>query len=276
MTTARMIYGTAWKKDRTAQLVVAAVLQGFRAIDTACQLKHYREDLVGQALQTLYKEHGLQREDIFLQTKFTCIAGQDPTKFVPYSPQDPVPKQVRASFHQSLKNLRTTYLDSYILHSPLPTMRATLEAWATLMALQDAGHVGCIGISNVYNVAVLQALEDAGRRTQVVQNRWHEGIGFDREVVRYCQERGIQYQSFWTLTGSPSLLAHPYLQEIAELVGCTPAQVLFKIAQSNGITPLTGTTNEQHMREDLEVEKLDFSSDEVKERIAAVEEALFS
>ena len=72
------------------------------------------------------------------------------------------------------------------------------------------------------------------------------------------------------------MLAHPYLQEIAELVGCTPAQVLFKIAQSNGITPLTGTTNEQHMREDLAVEKLDFSSDEVKERIAAVEEALFS
>ena len=38
-----IIYGTAWKKERTAELVVAAVLAGFRGIDTACQPKHYQE-----------------------------------------------------------------------------------------------------------------------------------------------------------------------------------------------------------------------------------------
>ncbi|TRM58933.1 NADP-dependent oxidoreductase domain-containing protein [Schizophyllum amplum] len=276
MTATRVIYGTAWKNSRTAPLVVAAVLQGFRAIDTACQLKHYREDLVGQALSTLQSEHGIRREDIFLQTKLTSIAGQDTSKPLPYSPTDPVPKQVRASFKTSLKNLRTTYLDSYLLHSPLPTLRETLEAWTTLMALQDGGHVRCIGISNVYSVDILRTLEEGGRRPQIVQNRWHEGNGFDRAVVKYCVEHEIEYQSFWTLTGSPSLLAHTYLREIAELADCTPEQALFKIVQSNGISPLSGTTSEDHMRQDLAVTGLNFTSEAVMKRVAAVEEALFS
>jgi hypothetical protein len=38
----RLIYGTAWKKEATTQLVINAVLNGFRGIDTACQPKHYR------------------------------------------------------------------------------------------------------------------------------------------------------------------------------------------------------------------------------------------
>ncbi|CAF4276806.1 unnamed protein product [Rotaria sp. Silwood2] len=38
----RLIYGTAWKKEATKDLVIQAVLNGFRGIDTACQPKHYR------------------------------------------------------------------------------------------------------------------------------------------------------------------------------------------------------------------------------------------
>ena len=38
----RLIYGTAWKKEATTELVIRAVLNGFRGIDTACQPKHYR------------------------------------------------------------------------------------------------------------------------------------------------------------------------------------------------------------------------------------------
>ncbi|KAJ3552405.1 hypothetical protein NP233_g12891 [Leucocoprinus birnbaumii] len=66
----KVIYGTAWKKEQTTALVVAAVLKGFRAIDTACQPKHYREDLVGEALTILQDKHGIKREDLWLQTKY--------------------------------------------------------------------------------------------------------------------------------------------------------------------------------------------------------------
>jgi diketogulonate reductase-like aldo/keto reductase len=63
-------------------------------------------------------------------------------------------------------------------------------------------------------------------------------------------------RSFWTLTGSPSLLAHPATAAIAKANKCTPAQAVYRFAQSLGITPLSGTTDEAHMREDVAVEKL--------------------
>ena len=63
------MYGTAWKKEATTQLVQLAVASGFTAIDTANQLIHYQEALVGDALLELAKQ-GVKRESLFLQTKF--------------------------------------------------------------------------------------------------------------------------------------------------------------------------------------------------------------
>ena len=57
----RLIYGTAWKKDRTTNLVVKAIQAGFRGIDTACQPKHYNEKQVGGAIKIL-KEMGSASE----------------------------------------------------------------------------------------------------------------------------------------------------------------------------------------------------------------------
>ena len=78
-----LLYGTAWKEDRTAELTIAAVTAGFRGIDTANQKKHYREDFVGDALVEL-KKQGIAREDLFLQSKYTYKEGQDHR--LPYDP----------------------------------------------------------------------------------------------------------------------------------------------------------------------------------------------
>ncbi|KAI0779521.1 Aldo/keto reductase [Fomes fomentarius] len=247
MATTKIIYGTAWKKERTTALVVTAVLNGFRAIDTGS------EDLVGEALQILYDKHGLAREDLYIQTKYTPIGGQDTSQPLPYDPRADIPTQVQASVQTSLKNLRTPYLDSVLLHSPLRTLPDTLSAWRALVTLRDSGVVRKIGVSNTYDVRTLEALErDGGRR-----NQW------DNDVWAYCVKHGIQYQSFWTLSGSPSLLRHPAIQAISKAKGCTPAQALFRIAQLNGITPLCGTTNEQHMDDAVAVEKLDLGDVQV-------------
>src|SRR5207248_8138648 len=103
-TTASFIYGTAWKKDATAELVRAALGAGFRAIDTANQPRHYQEPLVGEALAALAAA-GVAREALFLQTKFTPINGQD--NRVPYDPQADPATQVRQSFESSLQHLKT-------------------------------------------------------------------------------------------------------------------------------------------------------------------------
>src|SRR5277367_5345245 len=109
------MYGTAWKKEATTKLVQQALESGFKAIDTANQLKHYDEKLVGQALLTAYKS-GVKRESLFLQTKFTSKDGQD--NRLPYDPKADLGTQVKQSMDSSLEHLHTDYVDSYVLHGP--------------------------------------------------------------------------------------------------------------------------------------------------------------
>ncbi|KAF8547282.1 Aldo/keto reductase, partial [Imleria badia] len=162
----------------------------------------------------------------------------------------------------SLHNLRTSYIDSYLLHSPLRTMKATLEAWRALMATQDAGTVCKIGVSNMYNVHILAALGEL-RKVQVVQNRWYEGNMWDPDVWQYCKDHGIEYQfmtfsSLYRLSGSTSLLTHPAVITISGRLEVTPAQVIFKLTQLHSIVPLMGTTKELHMQQDLAAERIAF------------------
>ena len=59
-----MIYGTAWKKGNTSKLVTLALKAGFRAVDTAAQPRHYREDLVGEAIRDAVNTGVVDRKDI--------------------------------------------------------------------------------------------------------------------------------------------------------------------------------------------------------------------
>jgi len=271
----KIIYGTAWKTERTTELVVQAVLQGFRAIDTACQPKHYREDLVGKALKILDEKHGIKRSELFLQTKFTSVDGQDQRKPLPYNPNQSVTAQVRESFAKSLDNLGAENIDAFLLHSPLRTIEQTLEAWMELISLQKSGRVSLIGISNVYDVETLKYVwEKTGVKPDIVQNRWYQGNNWDKAVVTFCRKESIHYESFWTLTGSPNLLRHPVILTLAEKASCTAEQAIFRLAQDIGVTPLAGSKNEQHMKDGVEVEKLPTLDPDLSVKILEIISAL--
>ena len=60
------LYGTAWKKERTADLVYQALSSGFKGIDTAAQPKHYREDLVGEGIRRALDVGKVSRDDLFV------------------------------------------------------------------------------------------------------------------------------------------------------------------------------------------------------------------
>jgi diketogulonate reductase-like aldo/keto reductase len=248
----RILYGTAWKKDDTESLVQTALLQGFRGIDTACQPKHYNEAGVGAGVAAfLASGDKLTREDLYLQTKFTSLTGQDPAR-IPYDPKAPLAEQVTQSCAISLRNLGTDYLDCLVLHSPLPSARLTFEVWQTMESLVDAREVRQLGISNCYRLDELEALFDSARlKPAVVQNRFYADTGYDREIRAFCRHHGIIYQSFWTLSANPRVLAHRTVLELAAKYRRTPAQILFRYLTQNDIVPLTGTRAVPHMREDL-------------------------
>ena len=259
-----IIYGTAWKKERTAGLVESAVRAGFRGIDTACQPKHYDEPLVGQALLRL-AEQGIGRESLFLQTKFTPLPGQDPGN-VPYDADAPIEAQVAQSFETSRKNLRTEYVDSLVLHSPLEPQSLLMEAWAAMERIHDAGGARQLGISNCYDPAVLVALCDQARvQPAVVQNRFYQDTGYDSELRRWCAGQGILYQSFWTLTANPHHLASETVRAISRTYHKTAAQVFFRYLTQRGIVPLSGTCSKQHMADDVGIFDFELSADELKD-----------
>jgi len=248
----RIIYGTAWKKERTAALVEAALRAGFRGIDTACQPKHYDEARVGDGLSAVLGA-GLTRAQIYLQTKFTPFKGQDPDN-VPYDPKAGVSEQLRQSFQASLRNLRTDYLDGLVLHSPYPKDKDTFEAWRAMEGLYEQGGVRQLGVSNCYELRRLKALYRQARiKPALIQNRFYAETRYDREIRRFCRDNGVLYQSFWTLTANPKVLAAPNLVELAAKYGRSPAQLFFRYLTQSDIVCLTGTSSKAHMEQDLAI-----------------------
>lgn len=249
-----LIYGTAWKKDDTAKYVEQAVKAGFRFIDTACQPKHYHEPGVGEGWTAAAQELGLKRSDLWLQTKFTSYGGQDPER-CPYDPNDPIEVQIQTSLETSLKNLRTDYLDSWVMHSPYETMEDTMVAWRAMEKAVDDGKVRQLGMSNCYSLEVFEDLyEQARHKPAVLQNRFYEQSNFDTELREFCKEHGIRYQSFWTLGANRRALHQKVFEDIAASFNLTPETCMFAFLMSLGyIDPLSGTTSQLHMAEDVAV-----------------------
>lgn len=244
-----LLYGTAWKEEATESIVLGALACGFRGIDTANQRKHYDEAGVGRAIA----RSGVARDQLFLQTKFTHVAGQDHR--LPYDTDAPIERQVVQSFESSLKHLGVQRIDSLILHGPSQRdglAPEDVDAWRAIEGLATAGRVGLIGISNINEGQLIELLEIARVAPTFVQNRCYAARGWDRSIRARCARSGIVYQGFSLLTANRDVLAHRGVRAIAHGHGKTPAQVVLAFARQIGMLPLTGTKSPQHMREDLE------------------------
>ena len=265
------LYGTAWKEARTLELAALALASGFRGLDTANQRRHYVESAVGDAVAAFVGEGAVSREELFLQTKFTSVGGQD--KRLPYDARADPATQVRQSFDSSLEHLHTTYIDSYLLHGPSSRLGISETDWAEWRAmeeLQRAGRARLLGISNV-SLAQLRTLHDGATvKPAFVQNRCYANEGWDRDVRGFCTQRGIVYQGFSLLTANARELEAPAVRRAADRTSRTLAQVVFRFALQLGMIPLTGTTSQRHMLADLACFDFELEPAEMKaiERVA--------
>ncbi|AEO71692.1 e30f746d-fc37-4ac4-b4a3-387fe712744d [Thermothielavioides terrestris] len=272
-----MMYGTAWKKDRTADLVYEAIKAGFRGIDTAAMKKHYDEALTGEGIRRAIREGIVSRRELFIQTKFTPLDSSSP-----YSQTDPIPAQIHASVTSSLTNLATPdhpqpYLDALILHSPFPTAAETLEAFHALQSYlpnspdpSRAGKILRLGISNI-TPAQLHALTSTSTTPSpsspapppitIIQNRLRAAEhAWDRSTRAWCAARGAAYQGFWTLTGNAGVwqqrgggaAACVGVGAVADGAGVSRAAAWYVLLMEAGVVVLNGTCDAAHMREDLD------------------------
>jgi len=264
VTVPSFMFGTAWKEGRTRALTLQAFDAGFRAIDTANQRRHYVEAAVGEAVAELVSAGSCKREDLFLQTKYTYVNGQDHR--LPYDPQADFTTQVQQSFQSSLEHLGTDIIDSYVLHGPSSSRglsEADLEVWAAMESLVHQGRVRLLGASNV-SLSQLARLEEISTvPIAFVQNRCFARTGWDRGVRAFCAEHGIVYQAFSLLTANGREMGTPELRRIVDRHDRTPAQIVFRYALQVGMLPLTGSSDGAHLRDDLECFDFELSAEEV-------------
>jgi diketogulonate reductase-like aldo/keto reductase len=132
-------------------------------------------------------------------------------------------------------------------------------------SLVDAGGVKRLGISNCYDLKTLRKLHDATRiKPSILQNRFYAESDYDVELRRFCVSNDIVYQSFWTLSANPALLADDTIRLLTLKYQRTPAQILFRYLTQVGVTPLTGTKSEIHLREDLAIFEFSLTETEVR------------
>lgn len=258
------LYGTAWKEDRTETLTELAIRSGFRAIDTANQRKHYFEAAVGQGLAAVYRAGLVTRADLFLQTKFTYQGGQDHR--LPYDPASSLSTQVLQSLASSLEHLGTDHVDSFVLHGPASRYEWTtsdFETWQAMIKERDAGRTRLLGVSNISLAQLQQMARAHAEPPAFVQNRCYAIRGWDRDVRAFCRERNIIYQGFSLLTANIEVLRHRLVAALAAQLNASPAQIVFAFARHVGMLPLTGTTNPEHMKQDLKSRSLELPPDAV-------------
>jgi len=259
------LYGTAWKEEGTAALVELALRMGFRGIDTANQRRHYFEAGAGQGLAAAYRAGVVTRADLFLQTKFTYRPGQDHR--LPYDPEAKLSEQVAQSMASFLEHLGTDHVDSYVLHGPSSGYGwtdADSAVWEAMKKERDAERTRLLGVSNVSLRHLEQMAAVCSETPAFVQNRCYARLGWDREVRRFCRERKIVYQGFSLLTANMAELRDPLVEGIATRANATPAQVVFAFARAVGMLPLTGTSDAEHMMQDLATPALDLPADAVQ------------
>ncbi|XP_071547576.1 glyoxal reductase-like isoform X2 [Panulirus ornatus] len=237
--------------------VKAALQAGYRLFDTAAVYRNETE--LGEALRILLPKFGLKREDVFITSKL--------------SPGGQGQEGCQRALSLSLSNLKLDYLDLFLIHWPgvqnlqpkdLRNRELRNQSWAALEEIYKSGKVRAIGVSN-YTVTHLEdLLKHATVVPHVNQVEYHPHY-LQKELKCFCDNQGIFFQAYsslgTTVKDSP-LLKDERVISVAEKLSRTPAQVLLRWATQQGVGVLPKSTNEDHIKEDIQL-SFDLSTEDV-------------
>jgi 2,5-diketo-D-gluconate reductase A len=192
--------------EQTVDAAVHALRTGYRHIDTAALYGNEAE--VAEAI----KRAGLDRDEVFVTTKvWNDDQGRDRT---------------RRALERSLKQLGFDHVDLYLIHWPAPSQELYVETWKTLIELRDEGRTRSIGVSN-FQIDHLERIIDATDIVPVLnQVELHPRLQLP-ELRSFHAERGIATEA-WSPLGRGQILNDPVINELAESIGRTPAQVVLR------------------------------------------------
>ena len=225
-------------KEDCKKSVLMALKAGYRHIDTA--QAYFNEEEVGEALQ----ECGIARNEIFLTTKvWIDHYGEGKTY---------------ASVIESLRKLKTDYIDLILLHQPICDYYG---AYRDLEKLYEEGKVRAIGVSNFYPDRLVDLCLFAKIKPMVNQievNVFHQQI----EAKKWADKYGVVVEA-WAPLGEAAALSNPVLAKIAAKYDHTPAQVCLRWEVQQGILPLPKSVHKERMAENTKLFDFELTEDEM-------------
>jgi hypothetical protein len=175
----------------------------------------------------------------------------------PYPLTAPLATQIHTSVASSLHNLRhqedgpsSSYLDSLLLHSPLPSFAETLEAWEILSSYVPT-KIRCLGISNISFSTLKRLYEEVDVKPSFVHVRFYPETRYENEMRSFCKEKGIAFQAYRVLKGNRQLLESEVIGKVSEEVGISKECTLLIAVSGLGVSVLNGPKSVLHMKEDV-------------------------
>lgn len=237
--------------DACVNSVMALLESGGRLIDTAYM--YGNEEAVGEGVRRGMEEYGIPREDIFVITKIYPNQFSDP----------------EAAIDMALEKLDIGYIDMMLLHHP---GAGDVNAYKAMGKYVEAGKIHSLGLSNWYVEELTEFLPLVTIMPALVQNEIHPYYQ-EQDVVPFIQEKGIVVQCWYPLGGrgyTADLLGNETIQSIAQAHGVSAAQVILRWDLQRDIVVIPGSSNPEHIRENLDLFGFELSDEEM-EQIATLD-----
>ena len=231
--------------DEAEASVLSALQCGYRLIDTANA--YVNEKAVGRAM----KRSGLQREEIFLETKLWPSF---------YEQDDAVEK--------TLERLGTDYIDLLLIHQPAGNY---IAGYRLMEKAYKEGKVKAIGLSNFTAKQIQEILRICQVKPAVLQTEVHP-YSQEKELKRFLDKEGIVIQAWYPLGhGDKALIEEPLFTQLGKKYGKSNAQIILRWHIQDGNIVIPGSKNPAHIRDNFDL--FDFAlTDEEMAQIAAMDQ----
>ena len=224
-------YGVFQVSPAECERCVADALKvGYRLIDTA--QAYQNEEGVGNAIA----KSGIDRKEIFLVSKIWMTNyGYEKAK---------------ASIDESLRKLKTDYIDLMLLHQPFNDYYG---AYRALEEAYKAGKLRAIGVSNFYPDRLIDIAHNAEIVPAVNQVETHV---FQQQVEakKYMDEMGCQIMAWGPLAeGKNGFFTNETLINIGKKYAKTGPQVALRYLTQRGVVVIPKSTHIERMEQNLNI-----------------------
>ena len=229
------------KPEECERCVLDAISVGYRLIDTA--QAYYNEEGVGNAIA----KSGVPRDELFITTKvWISNAGEE---------------KAARSIEESLRKLRTDYIDLLLIHQPFSDYPGT---WRAMEKAAREGKVRAIGLSNFYPDRFVDMAEYADIKPAVNQlktNVFSQQWDAEAEMKPY----GTRLMAWGPLAqGDPELTTHPVIASLAEKYDKTAQQIALRYLIQRGIIAIPKSTHRNRMEQNLDVSGFTLTAEEME------------